>query len=185
MPTEQCERVVVTALLEGALKEEFHYTAYTTICYIGLGRKAELAKKGLFKIELPSLIVCKDAKTSLSKEVRNTTSSSQLVKRTNPVAETHVDRTKRLPNMLPSEQLQTSDMLLLPSGSDMKYQCTLSQQEGTTPGTSLKGTTCRGRGKGKKRGCSDAESSTSPSKRPRTVSTPASARDVIEIDDSD
>ena len=48
----------------GVLKEEFHYTAYTTICYMGLGRKAELVKNGLLHLELPSLTLCDESKTA-------------------------------------------------------------------------------------------------------------------------
>ena len=45
-------------VLSGVLKEDFHYTAYSTICYMGLGKKAQLAKQRLLKIEIKRLIEC-------------------------------------------------------------------------------------------------------------------------------
>ena len=55
---------VYTCVYIGVLKEEFHYTAYTTICYMGLGRKAEWVKNGLLRLELPSLTLCDESKTA-------------------------------------------------------------------------------------------------------------------------
>ena len=54
LSVEKCERILVHALLEGVLKEDFHFTPYSTISYIGLGRKASAVKKGLLKITLKS-----------------------------------------------------------------------------------------------------------------------------------
>ena len=51
-PVEKCERILVYAILEGVLKEEFHFTPYSTISYVGLGRKAAAVKKGLMAVEL-------------------------------------------------------------------------------------------------------------------------------------
>ena len=47
------------SVLSGVLKEDFHYTAYSTICYMGLGKKAQLAKQRLIKIEMKRLKQCK------------------------------------------------------------------------------------------------------------------------------
>jgi len=55
--SEKCERVLVHALLEGVLKEEFHFTPYSTISYMGLGRKAKAVKNGLLKIVIKSVKV--------------------------------------------------------------------------------------------------------------------------------
>lgn len=55
--SEKCERVLVHALLEGVLKEEFHFTPYSTISYVGLGRKAKAVKNGLLKIVIKSVNV--------------------------------------------------------------------------------------------------------------------------------
>ena len=54
LSVEKYERILVHALLEGVLKEDFHFTPYSTISYIGLGRKASAVKKGLLKITLKS-----------------------------------------------------------------------------------------------------------------------------------
>lgn len=43
---EDCERVVVNALLEGVLREDFHFTPYATISYLLAGPKAGLIQAG-------------------------------------------------------------------------------------------------------------------------------------------
>lgn len=55
LSVEKCERILVHALLEGVLKEDFHFTPYSTISYVGLGRKASAVKKGLLKITMKSV----------------------------------------------------------------------------------------------------------------------------------
>ena len=54
LSVEKCERILIHALLEGVLKEDFHFTPYSTISYIGLGRKAIAVQKGLLKIAMKS-----------------------------------------------------------------------------------------------------------------------------------
>ena len=54
---EKCERILVHALLEGVLKEEFHFTPYSTISYMGLGRKAKAVKNGFLKVVMKSVKV--------------------------------------------------------------------------------------------------------------------------------
>ena len=58
------------------MKEEFHYTAYTTICYMGLGRKARLAKSGVLQLELPSLKPSKKTKGGAKQSSSSSSSSS-------------------------------------------------------------------------------------------------------------
>lgn len=55
---EMCERILVHAILEDVLKEEFHFTPYSTISYIGLGRKAGGVKAGTFKVKIASRKEC-------------------------------------------------------------------------------------------------------------------------------
>jgi len=43
---EDCERVIVDLLLEGVLREDFHFTPYSTISYLLPGPKAELVHAG-------------------------------------------------------------------------------------------------------------------------------------------
>ena len=50
MSITECEALLLHSMLEGVLKEDFHFTPYNTICYIGLGRKAGLVKKGVARI---------------------------------------------------------------------------------------------------------------------------------------
>lgn len=54
LSVEKCERILIHALLEGVLKEDFHFTPYSTISYIGLGTKAIAVQKGLLKITMKS-----------------------------------------------------------------------------------------------------------------------------------
>lgn len=42
---EDCERVVVYLLLEGVLREDFHFTPYSTISYLVPGPNARLVQK--------------------------------------------------------------------------------------------------------------------------------------------
>ena len=55
-PVEKCEKILVNAILEGVLKEEFHFTPYSTISYVGLGRKSAAVKKGLMTVRLSSCV---------------------------------------------------------------------------------------------------------------------------------
>lgn len=47
-----CEVALIHCILEGVLKEEFHFTPYSTISYIGLGRKAVAVKRGMLKVRM-------------------------------------------------------------------------------------------------------------------------------------
>lgn len=47
---EECERVVVNLLLEGVLREDFHFTPYSTISYLLPGPKAKLVQKAGKKV---------------------------------------------------------------------------------------------------------------------------------------
>ncbi len=49
---EDCEAILLQAILEGVLKEDFHFTPYSTISYIGLGRKAQSVKRSAVKIKV-------------------------------------------------------------------------------------------------------------------------------------
>ena len=49
----ECELLLLQAILEDVLKGDFHFTPYSTICYIGLGKKAGLIKKGVTQIKRP------------------------------------------------------------------------------------------------------------------------------------
>ena len=43
---EDCERVMVDLLLEAVLREDFHFTPYSTLTYLLPGPKAELVHAG-------------------------------------------------------------------------------------------------------------------------------------------
>lgn len=66
-PVEKCEKILVNAILEGVLKEEFHFTPYSTISYVGLGRKAAAVKKGLMAVRLSSCVQGFDGGSKQSK----------------------------------------------------------------------------------------------------------------------
>ena len=51
---EWCERVLVYAIMEEVLKEEFHFMPYSTISYIGPERKAEWVKASTYKLKISS-----------------------------------------------------------------------------------------------------------------------------------
>lgn len=68
LSVEKCERILVHALLEGVLKEDFHFTPYSTISYIGLGRKAIAVQKGLLKITMKSANVGSHTQTEPDKK---------------------------------------------------------------------------------------------------------------------
>lgn len=65
------EEIILHAILEGVLKEEFHFTPYSTISYIGLGRKAAGVKKGVVRVAV-NCIMQQNAPTS-SKKHKSTT----------------------------------------------------------------------------------------------------------------
>lgn len=101
MSAEQCERMLVSALLQGVLKEEFHFTPYSTISYVGLGKKANSVKRGLIKIELSSLTMSK-GRAALgvcsSKETQPTIDDSS-----GALPMTQPKNTLQLPSMLPQQ----------------------------------------------------------------------------------
>ena len=47
------DRLLVHCILEGILKEEFHFTPYSTISYIALGRKSAAVKSGHLTVSMP------------------------------------------------------------------------------------------------------------------------------------
>lgn len=52
LSTEDREHVLLEAIMEGVLKEDFHFTPYSTISYIGLGRKAQAVKRDITKVRI-------------------------------------------------------------------------------------------------------------------------------------
>ena len=209
MPVQQCERILVAALLQGVLKEEFHFTAYTTICYMGLGRKAEAVRRGLLKIELPTLSVCKEKQRSSIKpeSVRRkeggvpSGSSDTSVSLEVPSTGPDCQATHRLPSMLLNEDSPGgSSTGLLSTGAKSYDQNKASQQQHTsqkkarTTSSSHKQRSGPSLGKGKKRKrCEDSASpSVLPKKHSSTRSSSSNATfgsgavcDVIQIIDSD
>ena len=178
---DQCERVLVTAILQRVLKEEFHFTAYSTISYVGLGEKANAMKRDLFQIELSSIkeIRSNDVSTKRSAgymkskcPITNTTSTGK------PTLSVAGKSTIHLPSMLPEEGLL-----------EMETWSTLSRSPATVPvstsslapaSQSPKKVGRKRLGKGVKRVslCEDCPQSDKRKKLPF-------ASDCIEISDSD
>lgn len=52
LSTEDCENILLEAVLAGVLKEEFHFTPYSTISYIGVGQKAGAVRRGTAKVKI-------------------------------------------------------------------------------------------------------------------------------------
>ena len=48
------DQVLVHCILEGILKEEFHFTPYSTISYVALGRKSAAVKSGHLTVQFPA-----------------------------------------------------------------------------------------------------------------------------------
>ena len=44
LAVESCERVIMNMLLEGVLKQDFHYTSYSRISYVVAGPRANALK---------------------------------------------------------------------------------------------------------------------------------------------
>lgn len=44
---DSCERLIVHLLFKGILKEEFHFTPYSTICYVVKGTRGDMVLRGL------------------------------------------------------------------------------------------------------------------------------------------
>ena len=202
MPVQQCERILVAALLQGVLKEEFHFTAYTTICYMGLGRKAEAVRRGLLKIELPTLSVCKEKQRSSVKP-----ESVQRKEEGVPSGNSDTSVPLEVPSTAP--ECRVTDRLPSPGGSSTgllsrstraksydqnkaSQQQHTSQKKATTTSSSHKQRSGLSLGKGKKRKRCAREDSASPSVLPKRHSSSSNATsgsgavcDVIQIIDSD
>ena len=116
MSVEECEKVVVFALLQKVLKEEFHFTAYTTICYMSLGPKAEAMKRGLLSIQF----------SILSRETRNqkVLKKPDIAKSSSSLSTKSVDL---LPSMLPGDSRSS---LLMESSSSRSSSTLLSLKSG-------------------------------------------------------
>ena len=54
---EERESLVLEAVLSGVLQETFHFTPYSTISYISLGRKAEAVVRGVTKVKVRKRVV--------------------------------------------------------------------------------------------------------------------------------
>ena len=74
--TLERDRLLVHCVLEGILKEEFHFTPYTTISYIALGKKSAAVKSGHLKVTLPALDVATNSDVTPSFEKSSDQSSS-------------------------------------------------------------------------------------------------------------
>lgn len=72
---EECECILLQAVLDGVLKEDFHFTPYSTISYVGLGRKAESVKRGVVKIKVKK----REASRSKGDQKKATPSTSTTV----------------------------------------------------------------------------------------------------------
>jgi len=73
LTVESCERVIMKMLLEGVIREDFHFTPYSTISYLMTGPRANALKAGRLTIS----IYCPLTKSPLhSKGASNVTISS-------------------------------------------------------------------------------------------------------------
>ena len=75
-PDTRREEIILHAILAGVLKEEFHFTPYSTISYIGLGRKVTGLKKGIVRVTL-QLVTPRTAPTNKKKHISSTSALEQ------------------------------------------------------------------------------------------------------------
>ena len=172
IPAEQCERVVVSAVLQEVLKEEFHFTAYSTISYMRLGRKVNFVKRGLVKIELSSLTVSKERAAigvHISKETEPTADDT-CSSRSQPMTEPR--NTVQLPSMLPRQN--TTSLLSVQKETEFQEQAQSSVQSTVSLPIQSRN---KSLGKGKKRKL-PSEKLSSPKCAKRMI-----PMDIIEIDD--
>ena len=52
LTVESCEHVIMNMLLEGVLKEDFHFTPYSTISYLVVGPRANAVKTGRLSLSI-------------------------------------------------------------------------------------------------------------------------------------
>ena len=75
MTRESCERVIVQLILDGVLKEDFHFTPFATVAYIVEGPRKDLAVEGRVAVNLDFLTedsqTCNDQPTQVSSEIRS------------------------------------------------------------------------------------------------------------------
>ena len=55
LAVESCEHVIMNMLLEGVLKEDFHFTPYSTISYVVAGPRANALKTGRLSLSIQHL----------------------------------------------------------------------------------------------------------------------------------
>ena len=55
LPAQSCERVIMHMILEGVLKEDFHFTPYSTISYLVAGPRANAVKTGRVTLSIQQL----------------------------------------------------------------------------------------------------------------------------------
>uniref|UniRef100_A0A2C9JYD4 ATP-dependent DNA helicase n=1 Tax=Biomphalaria glabrata TaxID=6526 RepID=A0A2C9JYD4_BIOGL len=65
---DQAERIVAQLVVEGYLREDFHFTAYSTICYIIPGPKAKLLRNGGVKVEIDFVQACDQSSKKIVKD---------------------------------------------------------------------------------------------------------------------
>ena len=73
LTVESCEHVIMNMLLEGALKEDFHFTPYSTISYLVLGPRANALKTGrlLLSIKHSSTIKATPGNSSVTSSCKS------------------------------------------------------------------------------------------------------------------
>ena len=97
---EDCEHMLLQAVVDGVLKEEFHFTPYNTISYMGLGRKAETVKRGVVKIMVAIRVVGNNDPDNILTDEDITRGKSQAIKSVQKKTAT-VQRIKKSPAFLP------------------------------------------------------------------------------------
>ena len=77
LTVESCERVIMNMLLEGVLKEDFHFTPYSTISYLVAGPRANAIKTGRLSLSIQHFSSTKSAYFTGANSVTLSTCKSQ------------------------------------------------------------------------------------------------------------
>ena len=90
LTTSSCEQVIMSMIIEGVLKEDFHFTPYSTISYIVAGPRANAIKTGRM-----SLRIITSTNTSAAKPLNDVVGTSRSFEDVTPLPVNPTTTTKK------------------------------------------------------------------------------------------
>ncbi|EFX86121.1 RecQ1-like protein [Daphnia pulex] len=92
LPRDKCESILAHFLLEGYLKEDFHFTPYSTISYLLLGERAHFINKEItMKVEASSVDEAEKASSSRGKTTRKQSTTHSAAAKKSKVEDCLID----------------------------------------------------------------------------------------------